>query len=137
MISRILPPEEWPRLSGTEAETVWPHFKPENTRILVVEDEGEIVGTWSMVRVVHAECLWVAPKYRGAFGVAKRLLRGMRDIASAWGAVKVVTGSVSPEVTNMILRFGGFPMPGECFVLPISIERPARVREAEEAPCLQ
>jgi len=124
MIARILPPAEWPRLLGTEAETIWPRLDPENARVLVVEDEGEIVGTWTMLRVVHAECIWVAPKYRGVFGVAKRLLKGMREIATAWGAEKVITGSVSPEVTDLIVRFGGVPMPCESFVLPVEMRRP-------------
>lgn len=120
MISkRILPPEEWPRLAGTEAAHLWPRLDPENAQVLVVEEDGEIVATWTLLRVVHAECIWVKPSHRGVFGVVKRLLAGMRDIAAGWGAERVVTGSVSPEVTDLIARFGGFPMPCESFVLPI------------------
>lgn len=119
MIARELPRQEWPRLEGTEAETLWPHLNPENTRVLVVEDEGRIVGTWLMLRVVHAECMWIAPDYRGSFGVAKRLLKGMRDTATEWGVPNVVTGSVDPHVTDLIRRLGGYPMPCESFVLPV------------------
>lgn len=115
---RVLPPEEWVRLDGTEAETVWPVLNPENTRALVVEEHGEIIGTWLMLRTVHAECIWVAPSHRGTFGVAKRLLRGMRDVAKEWGVSRVITGSVSPEVTDLIGRLGGVPMPCESFILP-------------------
>lgn len=143
MIARVLPPEEWPRLVGTEAETAWPHFDPENTRVLVVEDGGEIVATWTVMRVVHVECLWAKPSHRGMFGVAKRLLKAMRETASAWGARNVVTGSVSPHVTDLIRRFGGMPMPCESFVLPVEIvnTRAIRRRYAEslakqEEPCL-
>lgn len=120
MNSRILPPEEWPRLKGTEAEAVWPQLVPENTRVLVVEEDGEIVGAWVLLRVVHAECLWAAPSHRGSLGVATRLLRGMWEIASKWGASRVVTGSTSPEVTGLIKRVGGEPMPCESFVLPVA-----------------
>lgn len=120
MRTRILPPDEWPRLKGTEAEKVWPRFDPSNTRVLVVEDEaGEIVATWALLRVVHAECIWVAPKHRGAFKVARRLLRGLREIAAEWGAKRVLTGSVSPEVTALIEKVGGKPMPCDLFVLPV------------------
>ncbi len=120
MLSRLLPPEEWHRLEGTEAGSAWRYFNPDNTRILVIEEGGEIVATWTMLRVVHAECLWVRPSHKGAFGVAMRLFRGMRRLATEWGARAVVTGSVSPEVTDLIRRFGGEPMPCESFVLPVA-----------------
>jgi hypothetical protein len=116
--ARILPPEEWPRLAGTEAETVWPRLNPENTQILVVEEDGRVVACWAFLRVVHAECLWVAPTHRGAFSVARRLLRGLREIAAGWGVEKVITGSVSPQVTGLIRQVGGVPLPCESFVLP-------------------
>lgn len=119
MKTRILPPEEWSRLKGTEAEAAWPSLNPENTRVLVVEDEGEIVSCWAFLRVVHAECLWVRPSHRGSFAVARRLLRGLRDIAFDWGVEKVVTGSVSPTVTDLITKVGGVPMPCESYVLPV------------------
>lgn len=118
MISRILPPEEWPRLNGTEAEKAWPLFNPENTRVYVVEDEGQIVACWTMLRMVHAECLWIAPSHRGSFGVFKRLIGGMRESAKIWGAASVITGSVTEAVTRIIARLGGEPLPGLMFALP-------------------
>lgn len=132
MISRILPPEEWHRLNGTEAETLWPLLDPENAQVLVVEEDGEVVGTWTLMRVVHAECLWVKPSHRGVFGVTKRLLKGMREIVSAWGTNKVITGSVSDHVTDLIRRFGGVPMPCESFILPAEM-----VRTKEQPLCRQ
>ena len=128
MNARILPPEEWPRLVGTEAEAAWPYFNPEHTKILVVEEDGEIIGTWTAVQVVHAECIWVAPSHRGSFGVWKRLLRGMRDMATAWGANRVLTASASPEVTNLILKWGGVPVPCETFVLQIAAQPEPKAR---------
>lgn len=126
MKARILPVEEWPRLVGTEAEAAWPYLNPENTRVIVVEEAGEIVGTWTMLRIVHAECLWISPKYRGSFGVAKRLLRGMREIATGWGVEKVITGSASEHVTALIAKFGGVPMPCVSFILPVNGTSPQR-----------
>ena len=119
MMLRVLPPEEWSRLEGTEAESVWETFNPNNTRVLVVEDDGKIVGTWTMLRTVHAECVWVDPKYRGSYGVTSRLLKGMRSVAKEWDVHSVITGSVSSDVTNIIERLGGIPMPCESFVLPL------------------
>lgn len=119
MTARVLPPEEWHRLEGTEAETVWRHFSPENTRVLVVEDGRRIVATWTMLRVVHAECIWIADSHRGSFAIARRLLRGLRDIALEWGVNRVVTGSVSPDVTALIKKVGGESLPCESFVIPV------------------
>lgn len=120
MNSRILEPEEWHRLEGTEAQELWPTLNPKNAKILVVEEDGKIVSCWAFLRVVHAECLWVAPSHRGVFAVARRLLRGMREIAAMWGADRVVTGSVSPSVTDLIEKVGGVPMPCESYVLPVA-----------------
>lgn len=123
MISRVLPPEEWHRLVGTEAELLAPHFNPEHTRVLVVEDEGEIVATWSLVRVVHAECIWVKPSHRGSFRVVKRLLTIMRDTARAWSVSAVFTGALSEQVEHLIEKFGGTPLPFKSFVLPIEHQK--------------
>lgn len=106
-------------MDGTEAATAWRLLNPENTQAIVVEDDGKVVGAWLALRIVHAECIWVAPSHRGSFGVWSRLIKGMRQVATSWGVDKVVTGSITPEVTDLIKRFGGVPMPCESFVLPV------------------
>lgn len=120
MTSRILPPHEWPKLAGTEAETLWPHLDPEQARVLVVEDEtGAIVGCWTVLRMVHVEAVWIREDYRGAFGVVKRLLFGMRDIAREWGARTVLTGAMTDQVRALITSLGGQPLPGAHYVIPL------------------
>lgn len=119
MTSRILPPAEWPKLVGTEAETLWPHLDPENSRVLVVEHDGRIVGTWTVLRLVHVECVWIDPDYRGAFGVVKRLLRGMREVARGWGARTVLTAALTDPVRSLIASLGGSMLPGDHYVLPV------------------
>lgn len=119
MTSRVLPVEEWPRLRGTEAETLWPHLDPTMAQVLVVEDGGEIVGTWVLVKMVHAECVWIAPAYRGSFGVAKRLLVGMRRLALACGVKTVWTSAMSDHVRSLIGTLQGVRLPGEHYVLPL------------------
>lgn len=131
MKQRILPPEEWHRLEGTEAGDVWQTFDPEQTRVIVVEEDGKIIGTWTVMRTVHVECLWAAPEYRGSFGLARRLLAGMREIASGWGARNVFTGSMSPHVTDLIRRFGGIPAPCEYFILPLEMASSGRREDRE------
>jgi len=127
MIARILPVEEYPRLTGTEAEQLWPHL-PESARVIVVEDNGCIVATWTLMQMVHAECIWIAPTHRGSFGVVRRLLGKMRETASEWGVAKVITASLSPYVSNLIRRIGGIRIEGESFLLPISGTMTAKER---------
>lgn len=129
MKTRILPPEEWPRLKGTEAERAWPGLNPENTRILVVEEGEDIVACWAFLRVVHAECIWVKPSHRGLVSVARRLFKGLRETAAAWGVTRVITGAVSPDVVDLIDRFGGYPMPCESFVLPVEIQNVRAIKD--------
>ncbi len=128
MTARVLDPSEWPTLAGTEAEAAWPYFDPQNAQVLVVEDEGRIVGTWTVMRVVHAECCWVHPDYRGSFGVTKRLLRGMRALATGWGARAVVTGAMTAQVKALVASLHGVPLPGEQFVIPLETlcQQPSR-----------
>src|SRR5258708_37907414 len=113
MIARVLPREEWSRLKGTEAEQLWPALNPSHSRVLVVEDEGEIIATWCLFPMVHAECLWAKPDHRGVYGAAKALLSLMRQEVAQWKVNAVMTASMSPHVTKLIEKFGGEKIPGE------------------------
>lgn len=122
MTTRMLPPEEWDRLTGTEVESIVPGLVPEHTQVIVVEQDGAIVGTWVLLRLVHVECLWIAPAHRRKASVAGRLLRAIVEAAQRWGTRSVWTGSLSPEVTSMIQRLGGIAIPGEHFAIPVGGE---------------
>jgi hypothetical protein len=119
MTTRILPPEEWARLAGTEAEPLVSVLDPVETRVLVVEDGAEVVGCWVLLRLVHAECVWIAPAHRTRGRVAAYLLSGMRAMARLWGARTVITASVSPDVDALIGKLGGQELPGRHFALPV------------------
>lgn len=121
MTSRILPPSEWHRLVGTEVESIVPGLVPEKTAVLVVEDAGQIIGTWVALRMEHVECFWIAPEHRGKAAVAGRLLREMRAVLGSWSAPCPLTASVTPEMTAMIERLGGIRLPGEHFALPMGV----------------
>jgi hypothetical protein len=119
MTTRILPPEEWATLADTEAGAFAHLLPPGSASILVVEDDGRIVATWALITMMHAEGLWIAPAYRGRFGVVKRLLVGMRRLAQSLGCTSVQTGAITPDVEDLIHRLGGQPLPGRAFVLPM------------------
>lgn len=114
MTTRILPVEEWSRVPDLPDG-----LDPVETRVLVVEQDGAIVGSWAVFRVVHAECIWIAEAHRGRASVAGRLLSGMYRLASLWGARSVMTGAMTDEVASMILRLGGVQLPGRHFSLPV------------------
>lgn len=121
MTSRILPRAEWSKLAGTEAGAFAAQLPQESASILVVEDGGVIVATWALITMVHAEGLWIAPAYRCRFGVAKRLLDGMRQMARSIGCTSVQTAAISDEVAQFIQRLGGSALPGQAFMLPMEV----------------
>jgi hypothetical protein len=118
VISRILPPEEYPRLVGTEAETVWP-LLPSTARVLVVEDEARIVGCWVLIPVWHAECLWIATEHRGKASVARRLLAMLRRVATAEIVKGIWTAAQDAGVQQLLTKFGAKQVPGEHYIMPI------------------
>lgn len=124
MTTRVLPKEEWHRLHGTEAETVWPHLLPDSTEVIVIEDDAQqIVACWVAMRVTHAECLWIAPSHRGRFDVMRRLLSAMRSRVRAWGGTTFVTAALDDRVRGLIERVGGTRLNAEFFVMPAQLDR--------------
>jgi len=121
MLTRILPPEEWPRLFGTEAEAVWPHLDSRTSQVLVVEDaDGAIVGTWTLMHVLHAECLWIAPEHRGGAAVARRLLAGLREHATQRGATSVATSAISDDVKALLVKLKAEKLDGDHYLMRLS-----------------
>lgn len=117
MTTRILPQAEWPRLSGTEAETLWPYLNPANSQVLVVEEEEKIIGCWVLMQVLHAECVYIAPEHRQRSSVARRLLRGMKQLAYAAGMGGVYTAAISDDVKQLLAKLGATRVPGDPYML--------------------
>lgn len=122
MTSRILPPEEWPNLRGTEAETIWPALNPsrDRTQIVVVEQDGEIIGCHVLTLVLHAECLWIHPAHRGKAGVARRLwARVIRTAHCVFQARTIATAATSDDVRKLLTHVGAIDLPGTHHVIPL------------------
>lgn len=118
--ARLLPPEEWAeKLAGTDAGVLSAHLAPADTRMLVVEQDGTVVGTWVVTREVHVECVWIHPDHRHAPGIVRRLITGMYRIARDWHARIVWTGALTDEVRTLITKLGGQPLPGQMYALPV------------------
>jgi len=117
--ARVLPPEEWSRLDGTEMRVLLPFLKTSSAKVLVVEQDGEIVGRWLATPIWHVEGLWIDPAHRGLSGVARRLWAGMRRALRAEGVDGVVTGAVDDDVRRLLKHAGASQLPGDWYVLPI------------------
>ncbi|HKA39856.1 MAG TPA: GNAT family N-acetyltransferase [Burkholderiales bacterium] len=118
MIARALPPEEWPRLAGTELDAVWPLLTPETTRILAIEEDGAIIGCWALLPVWHVEGCWIAPAARRRGRVGHLLLTTMaRWIANA-DLRGVMTAAPNETIAHYLTRLGARPLPGQHFVWP-------------------
>jgi len=118
MTSRILPPEEWPRLAGTELDGAYQTLPP-HAQIVVVEDNGQIVACWSLFAVWHVEGLWTAPTHRAQPSVVFRLVGAMKRLVRAQGVRSVYTAACSEDVRALITRFGGTQVPADAYMLPL------------------
>jgi hypothetical protein len=120
MTSRVLPFDEWHRLPES-LDPILMELSPVKSRICVVEDKGEIVAHWLLFPVIHAECVWIAPKKRKTGRTAKKLIDLMRETARELGVDRVVGSSDSEPVTRLLAKpmMGGIPIPALMVTLPV------------------
>jgi hypothetical protein len=117
MTTRLLPREEWHRLEGCGMDTLWARL-PETTRVVVVEQEGQIVGCVTGMLILHAEGLWIDPAYRKQAGLWRRLMRAFWNVADEFGTSGAWASEVTPEMQDILIRLQGAPVPGSHFILP-------------------
>ena len=117
---RVLPVSEWHRIATPETAAALPLLNPAKAQILVVEDDGQIVGHWIALQTLHAEGVWIAPDYRKAGGVARKLWRAMRQQAVDGGYGWLMTGAQTADVRALIVdHLGGQPLSVEQFVVSV------------------
>lgn len=114
MTSRILPPEEWPRLDDTLLASVWRTMRPECSEVIVVEQDGVIVASVALLLTLHAECLSVT----GGPGVARALWTALRARVRATGAEAVWGAAVEAPMQRLLMRHAE-PIPGEHFLVRV------------------
>ena len=120
LTARELPPDEWWRLDGTELGKTWRLLPTDKATVVVVENEdGQIVGTWSVMLIVHTEGLGVAPPYQSRGRVARLLLREGAKVVRRLGASQFVTGAATMEMVNYLDRLGGVEIPARFFSVPL------------------
>jgi N-acetylglutamate synthase-like GNAT family acetyltransferase len=106
MTARLLPRSEWSRLRGTQLETVVPVLRRERGRVLVVEQDGEIVGCVALYRLWHLEGLEIRQKS------ATRALLGAIKAHTA-PIPGVLSWAQNPVVGEFLERLGAEVLPGQ------------------------
>lgn len=106
MQERILPPHEWFRLSGTLLETVWPTLDRATSRILVLEDRGQIVACTLFCQMWHLEGTWIAPEHRGRVSLGRRFLRSIRATARRLRVSELWMMATTPESSRLCQKLG-------------------------------
>lgn len=113
MLTRLLPSDEWPRLSETGMAPLAESLHPAMDEVIVVEDGDTIIGTWSFKIVPHVEGLWIADAHRGKPAVGRHLWTAMLKHARARGARVVMTGAIDENVKALLAHVGAEPMPAQ------------------------
>ena len=120
MTARILPKGEWAKLMA-----MWPmlpQVKTDAMDVVVVEDAaGEIVGCWGLITLAHVEGMWIRDDHQKRGVVLRKLWRAMRDLTLGRNIPRVITGSESVEVTNLLMKTKALALPRQ-FLLPMSRE---------------
>ena len=123
LTTRIVPREEWTtRLAGTDLGTV-ASLMPEETRMIVVEDDGVLVGCWSLTRMWQAEGVWIAPEAAKSPAIGRRLLKAMRQQAIDVGASCLLTGAQTDAVRSILTKLGATELPVSLYAWPIEQEQ--------------
>ena len=114
MRARVLPVAEWDRLPNKALASLLRTMNPADVDAIVVEDGDKIVACWGVCRMTHLEGLWIDPEHKTA---AIRLIKAASEVVGEdpW----VVTSAETPEVRDMIKRFGGEQVPVDTFVLSL------------------
>lgn len=114
---RLLPPSEWPRLVGTLLDPAWRTFS-QSDKVIVVEDDGQIVACTSLSQHWHLEGMWVHPSYRQRVSVGRRLIRTLRALFGALRIGEVVMMATNPRSAAMCRKMGeALELPGEHFAV--------------------
>lgn len=102
--SRILPPNEWHRLSETELPALIPHVSRGDMAIVVIEDGKDIVAAAALMFLPHFEGAWVAPDYRKRRSVFARLVNALFETARGRGVSWAMAGSATDEMRQLLTK---------------------------------
>ena len=96
-------------------------FTPENSRIIAaINEEGEIVSTWTIFLVPHAEPFWIRPDYRHHPSIIKHMAKMMVNLFKELNSKNVYTVVLDDDQGRVLTRlanwFGFSPIKGKLFI---------------------
>ena len=115
--SRILPVEEWYRVTDREPFASGGLPDPENWRIVVVERDGAIVGMSCLFDTVHWDLFQVDEAERGNPVVFREMVESGVRVMDAHG-IDLVHTTIRfghPDLARMLERVGFEPAPGALY----------------------
>ncbi len=102
---RLLPPAEWSRLAGGLLDPAYKTFTPSD-KVIVIEEDGRIVGHTWLAQHWHLEGTWIHPMYRGKVTVGRRLLRSIRRLFRALHIGEVYMMAYTAENATLCRKMG-------------------------------
>jgi hypothetical protein len=112
--TRLLPPEQWHRLAGTDLEPLLDvfHVKQDAIDILVAEDaDGRIVGHVALLSWIHVEGL-----ASSAPGALLQLSRAVAEYCEAHDIPAVYSNALSQETERILTWKQAHPVPGTAYI---------------------
>jgi len=121
---RVLPEAEWDRLTDPDTVAVLQTLKGHaaHTTIVVVEKDGDIVGSAVLLDVSYLEGTNIAPQYRRSRDVVLTLVKTIKAAVRAKGRGRMTTMAIDPKVVKLCEALGGERLPGAQFVIPADEE---------------
>lgn len=116
MTIRELEKHEWRRLDGHPIFESTGVPNPDFTKVLIAEAEnGELVGIWSMVQVIHCEPIWIADSHRNGL-LASRMWAKMKVLLDHFHINMAYCFSDTPKIADYLSRLGLQELPYRTFL---------------------
>jgi len=115
----ILPPAEWGRIKLELPESPLAKlekFEDLEGAVIVVEQEGRLVGHWPLILTWHAEPLYLAPSHRKSGPALKHLLEGLFLSMAQMEINAAVVIIEDPVLQEAASRLGFQPIPGQLYI---------------------
>lgn len=116
LIYRELKPEEFhlaPReVPGSDV------YNATNSRILAaINENGEVVATWTMFAMIHIEPFWVREDYRKSMSIMRRMAENMKALLreSKIGCVYTIVMDSTPVLQKFAKWFGATKVDGSLY----------------------
>lgn len=106
LTTRVLPKAEWPRLEGQELGVVLEARDEDSCQVVVVEEDGAIIGQWALLGAPWIDGWWIHPERRGETAIRTALKAGMQDLMRSQSMTAAVIAVSDPRVGRLLEQLG-------------------------------